>query len=45
MCIQKSFIYIPWEEAFADVVLAEEVHQLKAGPGSASASPAHIGLS
>lgn len=38
-------INIPWEVAFAVVVLADAVHQLKAGPESASASPAHIGLS
>lgn len=36
---------IPWDEALTVVVLVDAVHQLKAGPGSASASPAHIGLS
>lgn len=38
-------INIPWEAAFAVVLLVDVVHQLNAGPGSARASPAHIGLS
>lgn len=39
------FQNIPWEEAFAVLVLVDAVHQLKAGPESVSTSPAHIGLS
>jgi len=42
---KKKIINIPWEAAFAVVVLLDAVHQLKAGPESVSASPAHIGLS